>query len=198
MPGPNESEDIPIESAAANEVVQGVFSGNQISMKIVKQAEFDYFYGLSFPHAVSFVINVTYNTASGTVTKDIALNTDLINAEITDDGSVIDPEYYYTFYFNNLSGSDASTTPSTATINNTKFILNDNQPLIVGPFFAPVAGDQLWVHLNAQLGDGNWASTAITIWKVDDDNIQIPGTTEHFSAGFPTVQRQITTISRRK
>lgn len=189
LPGPNESEDIPIESATANEVVQGVFSGNQISMKIVKQSEFDYFYGLSFPHAVSFVINVTYNTASGTVTKDITLNADLINAEITDDGSVIDPEYYYTFYFNNLSGSDASTTPSTATINNTKFILNDNQPLIVGPFFAPVAGDQLWVHLNAQLGDGNWASTAITIWKVDDDNIQIPGTTEHFSAGFPTVSK---------
>ena len=189
LPGPNESEDIPIESATANEVVQGVFSGNQISMKIVKQAEFDYFYGLSFPHAVSFVINVTYNTASGTVTKDITLNADLINAEITDDGSVIDPEYYYTFYFNNLSGSDASTTPSTATINNTKFILNDNQPLIVGPFFAPVAGDQLWVHLNAQLGDGNWASTAITIWKVDDDNIQIPGTTEHFTAGFPTVSK---------
>lgn len=189
LPGPNESEDIPIESATATEVVQGVFSGNQISMKIVKQAEFDYFYGLSFPHAVSFVINVTYNTASGTVTKDITLNADLINAEITDDGSVIDPEYYYTFYFNNLSGSDASTTPSTATINNTKFILNDNQPLIVGPFFSPVAGDQLWVHLNAQLGDGNWASTAITIWKVDDDNIQIPGTTEHFTAGFDEVSK---------
>ncbi|NEY28261.1 MoaD/ThiS family protein [Escherichia coli] len=189
LPGPNESEDIPIESATATEVVQGVFSGNQISMKIVKQAEFDYFYGLSFPHAVSFVINVTYNTASGTVTKDITLNADLINAEITDDGSVIDPEYYYTFYFNNLSGSDASTTPSTATINNTKFILNDNQPLIVGPFFSPVAGDQLWVHLNAQLGDGNWASTAITIWKVDDDNIQISGTTEHFTAGFDEVSK---------
>lgn len=189
LPGPNESEDIPIESATATEVVQGVFSGNQISMKLVKQAEFDYFYGLSFPHAVSFVINVTYNTASGTVTKDITLNADLINAEITDDGSVIDPEYYYTFYFNNLSGSDASTTPSTATINNTKFILNDNQPLIVGPFFSPVAGDQLWVHLNAQLGDGNWASTAITIWKVDDDNIQIPGTTEHFTAGFDEVSK---------
>lgn len=189
LPGPNESEDIPIESATANEVVQGVFSGNQISMKIVKQAEFDYFYGLSFPHAVSFVINVTYNTASGTVTKDITLNADLINAEMTDDGSVINPEYYYTFYFNNLSGSDASTTPSTATINNTKFILNDNQPLIVGPFFSPVAGNQLWVHLNAQLGDGNWASTAITIWKVDDDNIQIPGTTEHFTAGFDEVSK---------
>lgn len=144
---------------------------------------------MSFPHAVSFVINVTYNTASGAVTKDITLNTDLINVDVTDDGSVIAPEYYYTFYFNNLSGSDASTTPSTAIINNTKFILNDNQPLIVDPFFVPVAEDQLWVHLNAQLGDGNWVSTAITIWKVDDDNIQIPGTAAHFTAGFPTVSK---------
>jgi hypothetical protein len=49
-------------------VVSGNYSGGQIAMKIVKQAEFDYFMGLVLPHAVTFTINVTYSTASGSVT----------------------------------------------------------------------------------------------------------------------------------
>ncbi|MBK5074593.1 MoaD/ThiS family protein [Budviciaceae bacterium CWB-B4] len=184
LPGPNESADIPIESATANTVVAGVFSGGQISMQIVKQAEFDYFYGLSFPHAVTLVINVSYNTASGPVTTDITVNANLIDAAITNNGSPTTPIDYYTFYFSDLSGSDAETTPSEATINNTTFILNDNQPLVVGPFFAPVDGDQLWVHLNAQLGKKDYANTGIRIWKVDEANNQIPGTMQYFQSGF--------------
>jgi hypothetical protein len=53
-----------------NHCGQRQYSGGQIAMKIVKQAEFDYFMGLVLPHAVTFDINVTYATASGSVTTD--------------------------------------------------------------------------------------------------------------------------------
>lgn len=184
IPGPNESGDFPAYSATANTIVSGQFSGGQVSMKIVLQSQFDYFFNLSKPHAVTFVINVSYNTASGPVTRDITLNADLFNATITDNGATINPVRYYNFFFNNLSGSDAQTTPSNATINTTKFVLNDNQPLVVGPFFAPVEGSQLWVHFQAQLGDGDYANYNGTIWKVDQDNNPISGTTQNFSGGL--------------
>lgn len=45
VPGQNEASDFPIETATANTVVSGTYSGGQIAMKIVKQAEFDYFMG---------------------------------------------------------------------------------------------------------------------------------------------------------
>lgn len=184
IPGPNESGEFPAYSATANTVVSGQFSGGQVSMKILLQSQFDYFYNLSKPHAVTFVINVSYNTASGPVTRDITLNADLFNATITDNGATINPVRYYNFFFNNLSGSDAQTTPSNATINTTKFVLNDNQPLVVGPFFAPVEGGQLWVHFQAQLGDGDYANYSGTIWKVDADNNPVAGTTQNFSGGL--------------
>lgn len=184
LPGPNESEELPVETATATTVISGEYAGGQISVKINKKAEFDYFYGLVRPHPVSFVINVTYDTASGPVTRDATIFADLFNAEITDDGSIISPQEYYTFYFTNLSGRDASEIPETATFNTTTFILNDNQGITVGPVFAPLPGEQLWVHLNAQLGDGDYAHTQIDIWKVDDNNEMIPGTRETFNTGF--------------
>ncbi|MFZ4831548.1 host specificity factor TipJ family phage tail protein [Rouxiella sp. Mn2063] len=189
LPGPNESDDLPIETATANTVAAGEYAGGQISVKIVKQAEFDYFYGLTRPHPVSFIINVTYDTASGQVTRDVMIDADLFDAEITSDGSVIAPQSYYIFYFNNISGSDASNIPQSAIFNTDKFILNDNQGVTIGPVFSPIPGEQLWVHLNAQLGEGNWASTKIDIWKIDDENNQIPGTREEFSAEFSTAGR---------
>lgn len=182
--GPNESGDVPVYSATASTVVSGSFSGGQASVKIVRQSSFDYFAGLALPHSVTFVVNVTYATASGSVTKDITVSADLINVVQSDDGSVINPTQYYTFYFNNLSGTDVSTTPSTATVNTTKFVLNDNQALSAGPFFSPFAGDQLWVHFMAQLGDNEGADYKITLWKVNDDNSQVPGTTQSLTGNL--------------
>ncbi|PRD13083.1 host specificity factor TipJ family phage tail protein [Pantoea coffeiphila] len=184
LPGPNESEDFPAYTATVTTVISGELAGGEIAMKILKQDEFDYFYSLAFPHAVTFVINVTYNTASGSVTRDVTLNANLFNATLTDDGELVDPERYYTFYFDELSGGDAQEIPTDATINTTKFVLNDNQPLVIGPFFAPLEGDQLWVHFQAQLGNDNWANYTGTYWKIDDDNNLIPGTTGTFSGGL--------------
>ena len=176
--GPNESNDVPVYSASATTVISGTFSGGQASVKIVRQASFDYFADLALPHSVTFIVNVSYATASGNVTKDIKVSADLINVTKTDDGAIVDPVKYYTFFFSNLTGTDVGNTPVNATVNTTKFVLNDNQALAAGPFFSPLAGDQLWIHFMAQLGDGEGADYRITLWKVNDDNSQVPGTTQ--------------------
>ncbi|WP_336710430.1 MULTISPECIES: hypothetical protein, partial [unclassified Cedecea] len=51
--------------------------------------------------------------------------------------------------------------PSNATINTIKFVLNDNEALVVGPFFSPVESSQLWIHTQSQLGGDH-----STFWKV--------------------------------
>lgn len=153
LPGPNESEDFPAETATTTtDMVSGEFAAGQAKVKIKQNSEFDYFYDLSKPHSVSFVVSVTYNTVSDPVTRDITVFADLINATTSNDGGLIDPKYFYEFTFANLSGNDISQIPGDATINTTIFTLNDNEPLVIGPSFSPVEGTQLWVHLQAQLG----------------------------------------------
>lgn len=184
LPGPNESGDFPIETASANKVVSGQFGSGQIAMKINKQQEFDYFYDLVFPHSVTFTINVSYNSPSGPVTRDVTASGNIFNATVTDDGAVVAPQQFYTFYLNSLSGSELEGIPLDATINTTKFILNDNEALVVGPVFSPVKCTDLWIHLQAQLGDGDWARCNVNYWQVDDDNNQIPGTNGFINIGL--------------
>ncbi|KNC11596.1 phage tail protein [Pantoea sp. RIT-PI-b] len=183
LPGPNESSDFPAQTATTNSVTSGSFLAGQAKITIPRNNAFVYFYDLAKPHAVSFIVNVTYTTVSGPVTKNITLYGDLIDATTTSDGAVTNPKYFYNFTFGNLSGSDYDSTPANAVVNTTLFTLNDNEPLTVGPFFSPVEGTELWVHLQSQLGhgDGDYAVAQITFWKVDSDNNQIPGTTETFS-----------------
>lgn len=180
VPGANESGDFPIETATATTVISGTYSGGQIAMQILKQSDFDYFIDLTLPHAVTFTINVTYPTASGSKTEDITLSANLIDANETNNGDLVSPIYYYNFIFNNLNGANASIITS-ATINTTKFILNDNEALVVGPFFSPVDSSQLWVHTQSALGGNSETNWRMTLWKVDEDNVQIPGTTQVFT-----------------
>ncbi|ENH4381209.1 MoaD/ThiS family protein [Serratia marcescens] len=185
LPGPNESGDFPAETATTTtDMVSGEFIAGQAKVKIKQNSDFDYFYDLSKPHSVSFVVNVTYNTVSGPVTRDITVFADLFSATTTDDGAPVNPQYFYEFTFVNLSGNDISQIPDDAVINTSIFTLNDNEPLVIGPSFSPVDGTQLWVHLQAQLGHGDYARTSVTFWKVDDDNNQIPGTLESYNIGL--------------
>ncbi|WP_421412541.1 host specificity factor TipJ family phage tail protein [Serratia plymuthica] len=185
LPGPNESEDFPAETATTTtDMVSGEFVAGQAQVKIKQNSDFDYFYDLPKPHSVSFVVNVTYNTVSGPVTRDITVFADLTNATTTDDGAPVDPQHFYEFTFSNLGGNDIGQIPGDAVINSTIFTLNDNEPLVIGPSFSPVAGEQLWIHLQAQLGHGDYARTTVTWWKVDDDNNQIPGTSELLNIGL--------------
>ncbi|HCN5322469.1 TPA: MoaD/ThiS family protein [Escherichia coli] len=179
VPGQNESDNFPIETATATTVVSGTYSGGQIAVKIIKQADFDYFMGLVLPHAVTFTINVTYSTPTGNVTQDVDFSGTLISAVETNDGAVINPVRWYTFTMTDLIGPPD--VPATATINTTKFILNDNEALVVGPFFSPVESAQLWLHTQVQLGGKKSADWKVTIWKIDDDYNQVPGTQQTFT-----------------
>ncbi|MBU5647760.1 MoaD/ThiS family protein [Pluralibacter sp. S54_ASV_43] len=179
LPGPNESESQPQQSATANTVISGTYSGGQIAMKIVKQDEFDFFKDLPKPSPVKFTINVTYATATGNVTQDVTIFGNLISCVQSDNGAVINPVYYYTFAFDSLSGPGIPI--ETATINTTKFILVQNSGVDVGPFFSPIPSSQLWIHTQSRLAGRNDVTFKVVIWKVDDDNNQVPGTTQTFS-----------------
>lgn len=189
IPGPNESDEIPQYQATANNVISGEIKGGEAAIKIEKQDEFRYFMDIVKPRSVSLVVNVTYDTPQGSVTKDIKVDAYLSDAKESDDGAIISPKYYYEFFFTNLTGGDLATLPPNAIVNTSKFILYDNQFLTVGPFFSPLDGGELWVHLNAQLGDGDWASARIEFWKIDDNNNEISGTREAFDRGFPSAPK---------
>ncbi|MGW8595857.1 host specificity factor TipJ family phage tail protein [Providencia rettgeri] len=176
LPGPNESKDIPQQTATANEVVSGEIKGGEAAIKIVKQDEFEYFYELTKPRSISMTVNVSYDTPQGSVTKDVKIDAQLVDAKESDDGALIVKTYYYEFFFTNLSGTELAQLPSNAVVNTTKFILYDNQFLTVGPFFSPVDGDQLWVHTQGQLGGGDYCSARIDVWKIDVNNEEIAGT----------------------
>ncbi|MGB7799797.1 host specificity factor TipJ family phage tail protein [Buttiauxella sp.] len=180
VPGKNEDTGVPVETATASTMISGNYAGGQIAVKIVKQDEFDYFMGLALPHAVSFILNITYPVTGGTKTEDVTLFANLISAEESDDGAVTDPVSYYTFTFDTINGSSVPYIAA-ATINTTKFILNDNAALTVGPFFSPIDSDQLWVHTSSALGGNSETNWQLQIWKVNEDNSQVPGTTETFT-----------------
>lgn len=189
IPGPNESDEIPQYEATANNVISGEIKGGEAAIKIEKQDDFRYFMDIVKPRSVSLVVNVTYDTPQGSVTKDIKVDAYLSDAKESDDGAIISPKYYYEFFFTNLTGGDLATLPPNAIVNTSKFILYDNQFLTVGPFFSPLDGGELWVHLNAQLGDGDWASARIEFWKVDENNNEVAGTRESFNRRFPSAPK---------
>ncbi|BBV04030.1 host specificity factor TipJ family phage tail protein [Providencia rettgeri] len=184
LPGPNESKDIPQQTATANEVVSGEIKGGEAAIKIVKQDEFEYFFELTKPRSISMTVNVSYDTPQGSVTKDVKIDAQLVDAKESDDGSLINPVEYYEFFFTSLSGTDLAQLPPNAVVNTTKFILYDNQFLTVGPFFSPVDGDQMWIHLQAQLGRGDNCNATVEIWKINTDNEEIAGTRQSFNTAL--------------
>lgn len=184
LPGPNESKDIPQQTATASEVVSGEIKGGEAAIKIVKQDAFEYFFELTKPRSISMTVNVSYDTPQGSVTKDVKIDAQLVDVKESDDGSLINPVEYYEFFFTNLSGTDLAQLPPNAVVNTTKFILYDNQFLTVGPFFSPVDGDQMWIHLQAQLGGGDNCNATVEIWKINTDNEEIAGTRQSFNTAL--------------
>lgn len=184
VPGKNEATEdgstVVIESATTTNVTSAQYAGGQLQVKIPKNSAFDYFVALAFPHAINFTVNVTYSTPSGNQTQNITLSGNLISAVETNDGGIPPTQYWYTFTINNIQGTNASYVFN-GTINNTYFNLTDNQALTIGPFFSPIPSSQLWINTSSGLGGNSETNWQVTIWKVDDDNVIIPGTTQTFT-----------------
>lgn len=180
VPGVNESDDFPAQTATSSSIVSGEFIDSQLVIKQLASVDnFAYFAELALPHSVSFIINVNYNGSGGPVTKDVTGYGDIASAE-----QVIDPadsQVYYNFIIGNLTGGEITSLPADTTINLTKFVLNDMQALVIGPSFSPIAAEQLWVHVQSQLGaQSGTCNYIIKFWKVDDNNDAVPGTLESY------------------
>ncbi|MEX5734635.1 hypothetical protein [Providencia hangzhouensis] len=56
----------------------------------------------------------SYDTPQGSVTKDVKIDAQLVDAKESDDGSLINPVEYYEFFFTNLTGTDLAQLPPNA------------------------------------------------------------------------------------
>lgn len=184
LPGLNENQDNAVYSASTFPIVDAVGNFTSVSVTISRNPlgdPFDYFYTLDKPHPVSFEMWVAASPGSQGGGMRAFAGT-LLSVETETPGN----PPTYTFVVGNLSAAIIpGTVPPTGLAIDTPFTLYDNERFVVGPFFSPVPGNQLWVHLSADLGEGEYASCEISIYKVGLDNIEIPGTEQVFGASFP-------------
>lgn len=182
VPGLNESEDFPAQTATTTAPTAMLIESNQLKATVLSNDDnFSYFAALAVPHPVTFVINATWNSGGGPVTRNVTGSGNIVYSE-----SYIgeDTQSYTTFYLGDMTG-EITTLPSDAALNLTLFTLNDQTPLVIGPSVSPLASTQIWVHVMVQLGATSGTSRyRIRFWKVDDNNNQIPGTAEQYDYFF--------------
>ncbi|MDY0856333.1 host specificity factor TipJ family phage tail protein [Klebsiella aerogenes] len=182
VPGLNESEDFPAQTATTTAPTAMLIESNQLKATVLSNDDnFSYFAALAVPHPVTFVINATWNAGGGPVTRNVTGSGNIVYSE-----SYIgeDTQSYTTFYLGDMTG-EVTTLPADATLNLTLFTLNDQTPLAIGPSVSPLESTQIWVHVMVQLGATSGTSRyRIRFWKVDDNNNQIPGTAEQYDYFF--------------
>ncbi len=172
------STDI-VQKSISNDMQEATISGGEMKIVITEDNDFDYFNDSAKPLGITAIVNVTYNTASGSVTKDVTMSANIFKSDtvdVTDATTGIVTGHNMEFYLNNLSGSDINNIPADATVNKTSVTFIRYESIKEGPFFAPFASDQLWINVYASLADEKNADGLVTYWLVDDENNQIDGT----------------------
>lgn len=182
VPGLNESQDFPAQTATTTAPTLVAIESNQLKAVVLSNDDnFAYFAALAVPHPVTFVINATWNDGGTSVTRNVTGAGNIISSESFIGENTLS---YTTFYIGELSG-EITSLPGNAVINPTLFTLNDQTPLVIGPSVSPIVSRQVWVHVLVQLGaTAGTTQYRIKFWKVDDDNNQVPGTSEQYDYFF--------------
>lgn len=195
VPGLNESDDYPAQTATTSSPTPVSLSNNELVAKVLSTEDnFAYFADLSLPHPVSFVLNVTYNKSGSVVTENV---TGYGNINSANEAIESDQLSYTTFIIGDITGGEVTTLPADAVINQTLFTLNDQAALVIGPATSPLSSEQVWVHVQVQLGaTAGTTRYRIKFWMVDDDNNKVSGTDEQYDYFFDN-DYQVTTKTYR-
>ncbi|HAY4545207.1 TPA: hypothetical protein JZ953_002348 [Escherichia coli] len=188
---PNLGDSV-LYTAETTDIISLSRSGNVASIRILKDDTFDYFYDKSKPINITFEVDASYKQANedGTISdviERVSFSGILVGMRISDDGSVVEPVEYYDISVNNISSSGV---PADAVILETYLKINDMEGLYVGPFILPSKADQIWYNIvflrGLQQDDGDETVVDFTAewWQVDENNDQIPGTSESESFSY--------------
>lgn len=191
---PNLGDSV-LYTAETTNVVSLAYSGNVATIRIVKNADFDYFYDKSKPINIRFTVDVKYKVANpnGTTSDQegqFQLSGNLVGMGISDDGAVVNPVQYYDMSVNGISpGNDF---PVGGVVQSTYLKLEDMEALYVGPFIMASESDQIWYNIIFQRGLNGHADLTAEWWQVDANNDEIPGTqqSESFTYSADTYEGQ--------
>jgi hypothetical protein len=182
VPGLNESQDFPAQTATTTAPTSVAIESNQLKAVVLSNDDnFAYFAALAVPHPVSFVINATWNDGGTSVTRNVTGAGNIISSEsfIGDDTLS-----YTTFYIGELSGRNYV---SAGQCGYQRDAVHTERPDPSGYRTVSVADrlTQVWVHVLVQLGaTAGTTQYRIKFWQVDDDNNQVPGTSEQHDYFF--------------
>lgn len=175
VPGPNESSGSPAYEATTNSILEHEFFGSTGRIRIPRNPiadNFDYFYESLKPLEITFYLKIGRIGPMGAIIYEITKFSATLDSATRNDISDID--FYHEFILSGVSPQLFSG----SIISMDYFRMADNSNLVIGPFFAPIPGNQLWVHLRLDIGTGPGLSTGeIRCFAVDDNNSEIAGTT---------------------
>lgn len=173
-------------SAETTDVISFQLYSASAEIRILKKDSFDYFYDKSKPINITFSFDVSRKIPKddgtfATVTTRVELSGIMVDMVISNNGEATDPVQYYDFTIGEVSTSGF---PTGGEILHTYLKINDMEALYVGPFILPSESDQIWYNIIFPRGivdsDGDSRTAAFTAewWQVDDNNNQIPGTSQ--------------------
>ncbi|WP_330983606.1 MULTISPECIES: host specificity factor TipJ family phage tail protein [Enterobacterales] len=170
---PNRGDTV-LYSATTNNA-RAAYSQSELVIELPTIGSLDYFFDKSKPISVKVDIVLTNNsyTVSGQIYK-----TELIG----EDGATTNR-----IYINKIS-SQSSLPVFNSQVRS--LTISDMEALYVGPFILPSESDQIWYNVVFLRGlmddDGDNATAEFTAewWQVDEDNNQIPGTSQSESFSY--------------
>lgn len=189
--------------ASVTSLQSALMAGGSSAFVFKKTSQFDYFYNKTKPINVNFEVDIRFKRADSNgqlvdVTERAKYGGVMQGMSITDDGALINPQYYYNISISNVNfismtagpGFGQIYPPADAIVLTSYLKISDMEALYIGPFTLPVAADQIWYNVifpRALRGTGAFTAEW---WKINNAGDEIPGTrqTESFSYSGDTYE----------